>query len=109
MLDSYFRAYIGVPNGAAQVLELFDNGLFADTNIDDGIYSRYFIQAASSIGRYTVECQVYSDDGSAYVINNDFITNRLNNSSSIREISQQGVTQLGAFSRTADGGSFKVW
>jgi len=106
---THFRAHIGVPNGAAQVLELFDNGLFADTNSDDGIYSRYFIQAASSIGRYTVECQVYNDDGSAYVINNDFITNRLSNSSSIKaEISQQGVTQLGAFSRTADGGSFKV-
>lgn len=101
-----YRAYIAVPNGAAQVLNLFDNGLFADTNSDDGIYSRFFIQAASSIGRYTVECQVYNDDGSAFVINNDFITNRMSNIS--RETIKQGVTQLGAFSRTADGGSFKV-
>ena len=80
-------------------MELLDNGLFADTTSDDGIYSRYFVQAASHVGRYTVECQIYNDDGSAYVNTNDFITTRL---------TDQMMTPLGAFSRTADGGSFKV-
>jgi hypothetical protein len=77
---------------------LFDNGVFADTVADDGIYSRYFV-AIPSAGRYTVMCQVWNS-GSAY-IDNGFIAN----SAPLGKTSAKGI---GNFTRTAVGGSINV-
>ncbi len=103
-----FRAYVQVPSGPTEVIELFDNGASADTIADDGIYSRFFITTTSQ-GRYTVECEVW-DDGSAYV-NNEFIVH----SGVAVELTQSRFPQrrmttkmIGSFTRMANGGSFKV-
>ena len=50
-----------------EVINLQDTGVGADSNRNDGIYSRYFPNATEP-GRYSVKCQVW-DDGSAYVTN----------------------------------------
>jgi len=69
-------------------IELFDNGLFADTNKDDGIYSRYFT-GATVADRYSVTCEAW-DDGYAYY----------------EENSNNILT--GNFKRVESGGSIKV-
>ncbi len=69
-------------------IELFDNGLFADTNKDDGIYSRYFT-GSTVAGRYSVTCEAW-DDGNAYY----------------EEGSKKILT--GDFKRKESGGSIRV-
>lgn len=49
------------PDGESEILDLMDNGTNADTVADDGVYSRYFTGATMK-GRYTVKCQVVSND-----------------------------------------------
>jgi len=60
-----FRAYIEKPNDEIEILDLFDNGVNADTTSNDGVYSRFFANASQE-GRYSLKCQIW-DDGSAYV------------------------------------------
>lgn len=69
-------------------LELLDNGAFADTVKDDGIYSRYFTDA-NEAGRYSVTCEAW-DDGKAYYEENS------------------NTTLTGNFKRMENGGSVKV-
>lgn len=59
------RAYVEKPNEELEVIDLYDNGVNADTSAGDGIYSRFFTNVTYP-GRYSVKCQVW-DDGSAYV------------------------------------------
>ncbi|XP_057365308.1 calcium-activated chloride channel regulator 1-like isoform X2 [Daphnia carinata] len=92
------KAHIEMPSGPSQILELLDNGVSADTLADDGIYSRYFVNATSG-GRYTVECEVW-DDGSAYVNDGTFVRSRQKRSATSR--------MTGSFTRMASGGSFKI-
>ena len=95
-----------MPSGPIEIIELFDNGASADTLADDGIYSRYFT-AASSQGRYTVECEIW-DDGSAY-INNGFLTNTARLAAGNPLMGRKSTSKrIGSFTRIADGGSFKV-
>ena len=49
------------PNEEMDILELLDNGVNADTTQGDGVYSKYYIHATQA-GRYTVKCQVTSND-----------------------------------------------
>lgn len=60
-----FRAYIEKPNDEIEIIDLFDNGVNADTTSNDGVYSRFFANASQE-GRYSLKCQIW-DDGSAYV------------------------------------------
>jgi len=53
-----------LPNKLTTQIELFDNGVFADTTKGDGIYSRYFT-GATEADRYSVTCEAW-DDGNAY-------------------------------------------
>lgn len=87
-----------MPYGPTETLELFDNGAFADTSANDGIYSRFFL--TSSTGRYTVACEMW-DDGFAYV-------NRDSLHSQARVTGKSTVTKMGPFKRISNGGSFKV-
>ena len=48
-----------------EVLDLLDNGVNADTTLNDGVYSKFFPNVSQS-GRYSLKCQIW-DDGSAYV------------------------------------------
>ena len=48
------------PNDEVDTFDLLDNGVNADTTLDDGVYSRYYINATQQ-GRYTVKCQVTSN------------------------------------------------
>lgn len=59
------RAYVEKPNEDLEIVDLYDNGVNADTSAGDGIYSRYFTNVTYP-GRYSVKCQVW-DEGSAYV------------------------------------------
>ena len=59
------RAYIEKPDEELEIVDLYDNGVNADTRAADGIYSRFFTNVTDS-GRYSLKCQVW-DDGSAYV------------------------------------------
>ena len=69
VLSAKVKAFIKRPNNQKiEELELFDNGAFADSTKNDGIYSRYFTSATSS-GRYTVTCEI-SDDGQAFISSN---------------------------------------
>ncbi len=47
-----------------EIIELFDNGVNADTTLNDGVYSKYYLNATQP-GRYSVKCQV-ANDGHAY-------------------------------------------
>jgi hypothetical protein len=94
-----YRAHIEMPSGPAEVIELLDNGASADTTADDGIYSRFFV-AATTQGRYTVECEVWSD-GSAYTNVGSFTRSNQQARSAISKTT-------GLFTRVASGGSFKV-
>lgn len=49
------------PNDEVEILELLDNGVNADTTLNDGVYSRYFTKPTLP-GRYSVKCQVSSND-----------------------------------------------
>ena len=64
MLTLLFRAYIEKPNNEIEIVELFDNGVNADTTLADGVYSKYFPNATQP-GRYSVKCQV-TNNGQAF-------------------------------------------
>jgi hypothetical protein len=100
VLFGHYRARVEMPSGPAEVIELLDNGASADTTADDGIYSRYFVSATTQ-GRYTVECEIWSD-GSAYVNVASFTKSNPRTRSATSRMT-------GSFTRMADGGSFKVW
>ncbi|XP_046656009.1 calcium-activated chloride channel regulator 4A-like [Daphnia pulicaria] len=93
------KARVEMPSGPAEVIELLDNGASADTTADDGIYSRYFVSATTQ-GRYTVECEIWSD-GSAYVNVASFTKSNPQTRSATSRMT-------GLFTRMADGGSFKM-
>lgn len=99
VIQARVKAYVEIPSGPVEILELFDNGASADTTANDGIYSRYFT-SASVQGRYTVECEIWGD-GTAFV--NDGFAAR--NIGTFRKGSSKNI---GLFTRMADGGSFKV-
>lgn len=106
------RAFIEVPDGAAAVLELLDNGVFADTTSDDGIYSRYFT-APMAAGRYALKCEVWSE-GSAYsnaIRAGHHLAERsvMTRASPVEWASRAAAKVTGTFSRMADGGSFRVF
>ena len=90
------------PDLTISVFDLKDDGVFADTTANDGIYSRFFV-SLNNVGRYSVICQVY-DEGSAY-IDNGFIANSAPLNGRSRPI---GRTATGNFTRSAVGGSFSV-
>lgn len=52
------------PNDESEILDLLDNGVNADTVADDGVYSKYYTNATQQ-GRYTVQCQVISNNDTA--------------------------------------------
>lgn len=80
-----------MPSGSIQLVELYDNGASADTFAEDGIYSRYFVNA-TSMGRYTVECEIWGYD-STYV-KEQYLTS--------------SIKMTGRFLRMENGDSFKV-
>lgn len=49
------------PNDEFDMFDLWDNGVNSDTTQDDGVYSRYYT-GATQPGRYTVKCQVSSNN-----------------------------------------------
>ena len=100
------RAYVQVPTGSeVVVVDLYDNGSSADTFADDGIYSRYFVNA-TSMGRYTVECEVWDDDGSAYVKHLPISRSTVAHT---KTITSQPAQRTGEFTRMETGGSFMVY
>ena len=106
-LTSCYRAYVEKPDLTIDTLELLDNGVFADSVADDGIYSRFYV-TVNSTGRYSLQCQVW-DDGSAY-INDGFIANSfpVDGLPSFRTLSSAQPTATGNFTRFAVGGAFQV-
>ena len=86
-----FRAIVERPDSVAQIVDLVDTGVGADTVENDGIYSRYF-PAVQQQGRYTITCYVNSSS-STYIDDGK---------------SQQMRTAVGSFNRVASGGSFRV-
>ncbi len=44
-----------------EILDLYDNGANADTTADDGVYSRFFSNPTLA-GRYSVKCQIISNE-----------------------------------------------
>jgi len=88
ILFIFYRATVFLPNKSTLELELLDNGAFADSVKDDGIYSRYFT-GATEADRYSVTCEAW-DDGDAYYIENS------------------NKTLTGNFIRTESGGSVRV-
>ena len=95
----FCRAFIENPDSVVEKIDLFDNGIFADTRANDGIYSRY-VTGNIGVGRYTVKCEAW-DEGSAYV-----------DDGSVSRFKRQAVDDrgmlTGRFNRVSDGGSFKV-
>ena len=51
----YFRAYVSRPDADLQVIDLLDSGVGADSEKNDGIYSRYYVDPVNS-GRYNLMC-----------------------------------------------------
>jgi hypothetical protein len=72
------------------VIDLVDTGVGADTQKNDGIYSRYI--DPSQAGRYTMACVVNSAE-SAYIDDG--------------KAGQQRTT-MGDFNRVQSGGAFRV-
>ncbi|XP_075471736.1 calcium-activated chloride channel regulator 1-like [Ascaphus truei] len=104
-------------NGNAETLELLDNGAGADITKNDGIYSKYFT-GFSGNGRHNLKVRVESEEKQSrlvlprsralyipgYVENGEITMNPP------RPVLNDDDLQLnlGAFSRTASGGSFIV-
>ncbi|XP_057373377.1 calcium-activated chloride channel regulator 4-like [Daphnia carinata] len=84
-------AHVLSPDSADHVVKLEDTGAGADTNKNDGIYSRFYV-ALNIVGRYTLVCEVNSTEGT-YI--DDGVT------------SQQRTT-MGNFERVQSGGAFRV-
>ncbi|KZS12185.1 Calcium-activated chloride channel regulator 2 [Daphnia magna] len=91
VIGANVRAYIEAPNAALEVVDLEDTGVGADTNKNDGIYSRYYV-ALSLTGRYTLVCKVNSTQ-----------TTYIENGSTARQRSA-----MGNFNRVQSGGAFRV-
>ncbi|XP_057365331.1 calcium-activated chloride channel regulator 4-like [Daphnia carinata] len=99
------RAFLVKPNGESEILELLDNGVNADTEANDGVYSRYYTNATQK-GRYTVKCHVISNEDT--VQSSGFFGSA---SPQLRGnlIHENGAgTPLAAFTRIVSGGSFQV-
>lgn len=101
------RAYVEKPNSEIETFDLLDNGVYADTIPNDGVYSRFYTNATLE-GRYSLKCQIW-DEGSAY-IGLGFIGSAI--STSVQDISAHSRRYrripTGHFSRVSAGGSFKV-
>ncbi|KAK4015728.1 hypothetical protein OUZ56_030702 [Daphnia magna] len=91
VIGANVRAYIEAPNAALEVVDLEDTGVGADTNKNDGIYSRYYV-ALSLTGRYTLVCKVNSTQ-----------TTYIETGSTARQRSA-----MGNFNRVQSGGAFRV-
>ncbi|XP_053549660.1 calcium-activated chloride channel regulator 1-like [Bombina bombina] len=110
-------ATIEPATGSAVTLELLDNGAGADIVKNDGVYSRYFT-AFTTNGRYNLKVQAESKQNRSrlafpwsralyvpgYIENGVVDMNPPNPVISDDDI----AIDLGAFSRTASGGSFLV-
>ncbi|XP_059351101.1 calcium-activated chloride channel regulator 4-like [Daphnia carinata] len=91
VIGANVKAYIEAPNALLEVVDLEDTGVGADTNKNDGIYSRYYV-ALSLTGRYTLVCKVNSTQ-----------TTYIENGSTTRQRSA-----MGNFNRVQSGGAFRV-
>uniref|UniRef100_A0A8C5L3M2 Epithelial chloride channel protein-like n=1 Tax=Jaculus jaculus TaxID=51337 RepID=A0A8C5L3M2_JACJA len=112
-------AIIETEDGHQVTLELWDNGVGADTVKHDGIYSRYFTDYHGN-GRYSLKVHAQARKSSAklsvrqqpnkslYIpgyVENGVITLNPPRPEAPQE---EGEVQLEDFSRTASGGSFTV-
>ena len=90
------------------IVELFDNGVNADTTANDGVYTRYYTNVTQN-GRYSVKCQVINDGGAYQQLG--FIGSptpiALDESKRNSPIGMS-VMPLGSFSRISSAGSFQV-
>ncbi|XP_046644860.1 calcium-activated chloride channel regulator 4-like [Daphnia pulicaria] len=91
VIGAQVQAHIERPDTALQVIDLVDTGSGSDTQKNDGIYSRYYIDP-SQAGRYTMACVVNSAE-SAYIDDG--------------KAGQQRTT-MGDFNRVQSGGAFRV-
>jgi hypothetical protein len=87
---TFFRAYVERPDGVLQVIDLLDSGVGADSEKNDGIYSRYYVDPIVN-GRYNLLCVVNGSE-----------------SSYVDDGNQQSNTTLGDFNRIQSGGTFRV-
>ena len=87
----YFRAYVSRPDADLQVIDLLDSGVGADSEKNDGIYSRYYVDPVNP-GRYNLMCIVTGSESS-------FIDDGQN---------QQQGTAIKEFNRVQSGGTFRV-
>ncbi|KAK4030134.1 Uncharacterized protein APZ42_033003 [Daphnia magna] len=105
VLGAKVKAFLVKPDGESEILDLMDNGTNADTFADDGVYSRYFTGATMK-GRYTVKCQVVSNDDTL-ISQGFFGSASLQLHDNVFNGTDEGIP-LTSFTRIASGGSFQV-
>ncbi|XP_053325158.1 calcium-activated chloride channel regulator 1-like [Spea bombifrons] len=101
--------------GVSDVLELLDNGAGADIAKNDGIYSKYFT-AFKTNGRYSLKVRVEGTKSktrlaipaSRALYLPGFLENGTVNMNPSQPVFNNDDLYVGAFSRTASGGSFEV-
>uniref|UniRef100_A0A0P6FLQ1 Calcium-activated chloride channel regulator 4, 30 kDa form n=1 Tax=Daphnia magna TaxID=35525 RepID=A0A0P6FLQ1_9CRUS len=99
------KAFLVKPNDESEILDLLDNGVNADTVADDGVYSRYFTGATMK-GRYTVKCQVVSNNDTAQGLG--FFGSASPQLHGNLIDGNDNATPISSFTRIASGGSFQV-
>ncbi|XP_057365310.1 calcium-activated chloride channel regulator 4-like [Daphnia carinata] len=99
------KAFLVKPNNESEVLELLDNGVNADTEADDGVYSKYYTNATQK-GRYTLKCQVISNNDTVQALG-FFGSASPQLHGNVIDENDEG-TPMTSFTRIASGGSFQV-
>ncbi|KAI9559824.1 hypothetical protein GHT06_013831 [Daphnia sinensis] len=107
VLGAKVKAFLVKPNAESEILDLMDDGANADTMANDGVYSKFYTGATVK-GRYTVKCQVVSNDDT--LISQGFFGSaslQLHGTDKVFDGSDERIP-LHNFTRIASGGSFQV-
>ncbi|XP_055521019.1 calcium-activated chloride channel regulator 1-like [Leucoraja erinacea] len=114
VLHANVTAIIERPSGPPIKQKLYDDGLGADVNSDDGIYSKYFLML-NGAGRYSVNVHVQGEERIAQVALRrgghapQYTKNGNIQTHSANLPNKEGlVAQLGGFQRVKSGGTILV-